>query len=74
MKSREFTRKITDYIFDEANKLSDKELNNLIRRCKRFTQTNCSWLEYQIKDSLIDVANGVLRHRKYMRQKDAPST
>lgn len=70
MTARDFTRNVSDYIFEETNKLSDRELHYLIRRCKSFTDTNCSWLEYQIKDSLIDVAQGVLRSRKYQRQKE----
>ncbi len=61
MKNRYFSRKIAQYIWNETEKLNDDELKQVILQFRELNQTNCSWLEYQLKDVMIEVAENQLK-------------
>jgi uncharacterized protein YpuA (DUF1002 family) len=70
MLKRELSRKIVQYIRDEMNKLTNAELNQVISECRDLNETNCDWLEYEIKDALIENAEQYLKSREYWKKRE----
>jgi hypothetical protein len=69
-KAKQLTRKITDVFFEEIHKLTDNELRAVIKRCEGFSQTNCGWSEYWMKDIIVKVAKDHLRYKKEERKRN----
>lgn len=72
--AKQLTRKITDVFFAEVHRLTDNELRAVIKRCECFSQTNCGWSEYWMKDIIVKVAKDHLRWKKeeHKRRKKRP--
>lgn len=70
MKNREFLKKVTQYIRDEMNALTNEELNQVVDECNALTSTNCDWLEYEIRNVLSRNANALLYTREYWKTRN----
>jgi hypothetical protein len=61
IKYRQFSKHIAKDIRDELSKLNKDELLKLISDLNSLTKTNCDWLEYHLKDILIECASNELK-------------
>ncbi len=43
-------------MWDEIRVMDRPELEALILTCKQFTNTNCGWIEFNCKESIISLA------------------
>lgn len=62
-------KKISDAFDDSISKLSKNELRKLIRECQNLTTTNCWFLNYDLKNIVIDRAKAFLESRRNKRSK-----
>jgi hypothetical protein len=67
MKSKKFTKMISNYVWNETGRLSDKELIKIIKRCRRFTTANCGWIEYDIRNILIECAELHVKDKELLK-------
>ena len=49
-------RKISEHVVNEIGKMNRDQLYQFIQHCKSLTTTNCWWVEYEMKDLLISIA------------------
>lgn len=63
-------RKISEMVVNEIGKMNRDQLYQFIQHCKSRTETNCWWVEYEMKDLLIAVADNE-RKLKAAEQKRA---
>lgn len=63
-------RKISEQVVNEIGKMNRDQLYQFIQHCKSLTTTNCWWVEYEMKDLLISIAENE-RDLKAAEQKRA---
>jgi len=49
-------RKISEMVVSEIGKMNRDQLYQFIQHCQSLTTTNCGWVEYEMKDLLISIA------------------
>lgn len=69
MAKRKTINKIAEILWDNVEKLADKELKKLIKECSILTETNCWFLEYQLKDVVSNLCINQLSSRQHLSKK-----
>jgi hypothetical protein len=57
-------RTIAQFISDELYKHSDQELRSIAKLSSQMSDTNCWWIEYYLKDAIIQLSTSVISNRK----------
>ena len=67
-------RKISEQVVNEIGKMNRDQLYQFIQHCKSLTTTNCWWVEYEMKDLLISIAENErdLKAAEQKRAADSP--
>lgn len=56
-----FTREIDNFICKRLDEMSAKELQKVIDECDSLTTSNCSWIRYDLRELVRDLAVDQLR-------------
>lgn len=72
--AKKITSKMADAMHNEVRNLEDTQLRSIIKLAKGFSTTNCGWVEYAIKDTIIALCENAIRHNKFMRKLKKAST
>ena len=59
----EFTTQIAQYMRDLAERATDGKLQEVIEECMALTETNCSWVRYNLRDVVHDVVSNEIQLR-----------
>jgi len=62
---------LVDYLYEYLGKRSDSELRALVRAVGKATTTNCSWVWYDLRGLVSEIAQGMLTSRRRAK-KGAP--
>jgi hypothetical protein len=65
------TRTIDDALWGAIRSLTDAELNAAIRRVAKWSQTNCAWWQYRMRDVLGEVLAAEKAGRRAARKRDS---
>lgn len=69
-KHKRLAEKFAEEIYKELETMQDWELKRAIRDCDSLTDTNCGWLEYDMRKFIKESAENILGARKYLSEKE----
>lgn len=65
IQQKRFTKDLQSYIFSRVSQMKYSTLKNQAAVCKSLSETNCGWLEYQLRNIIL----GVLENEIKLREK-----
>lgn len=65
-----FTRVVADFIHDKIEAMSREELESIIKECNNLSTRNCTWVQYDIRLVVLEIAKDNLEHLNYTEEQD----
>ena len=66
--ARKFTSQLSESVLNKFHELTIPQLRAIIKVANQFSETNCGWSEYWMKEITIRLAKEVIEHRKTVKR------
>lgn len=63
------TGELAHRFLDSIRELTDEQLIEVVNDSSEFSQTNCGWIEFVLKEAFLDVATMIQEHRSHASSK-----